>query len=374
MNMNHIISGGVVAACCCVSIVQAEEVGAPTLCKGAVITLTGGEQLLNGRQMPLYRRQFGRAPQPVNLTLKIGETVRVGNAECWLSDCGLNPASAAGVEVTEVYCIQFLTDRNRAELVVDIGKDSGKTSPRYFLRRVTDRTDDVKRGVGIGNGAQIQFLRRRGNTWYGTVSGYLYDVDVTRGFICEFNNTPITVTLPAEGEDWSRISESDTTPGPQLADSDDNSAEQQPAAEPLTHEALQSIFQKRLQLMVKNPVDEALMRELYTENVIRLSDNKIVSRRKLQDTTRNLVQSWPRRGVKLLSIAGKDNIYELLVVFSYSNHEGREIAGYSKISLLLDAQGKICGMREDITPQKGHHSAGFTPFSYTGKKEFITVE
>lgn len=374
MNMNHIISGGIVTACCCAAIVQAEAVEAPTLCKGAVITLSGGEQLLTGREMEHYRRQHRRAPLPVNLTIKIGETVRVGNAECWLSDCGLHPASAAGVGVTEVYCIQFLTDRNRAELVVDMGEDSGKISPRYFLRRVMDRTNEVKQGVGIGNGALIQFNRRSGNTWYGIVRGCLYDADFIRGFICEFRDTPITVTLPAEGEDWSRISESDTTPEPQIADSGDTSAEPQPAAEPLTHEALQSIFQKRLQLMVKNPVDEALMSELYTENVTRLTDNRIVSRRKLQETTRKLVQSWPRRGVKLLSIAGKENRYELLVVFSYSNHAGEEIAGYSRITLLLDAQGKICGMSEDITPQKGRHSAGFTPFSYTGKKEFITVE
>ncbi len=373
MNFQYIIPSGLVATACCCSAVSA-RVEPPSLCRGAVITISGGKQRMSASELRAYRRMNRQEPPPFSITMKVGESFKIANTECYLPGCSLHPASADTLDNPEVDCIIYHPRVGGAELVVDIITDTGRTRPRFLRRRELSRSQNIREGSGLGSGAWIEFSKKDGNIWHGVIRGYLYNADNPQGIVWMFGNSPITITLPGEGEDWSKIG----APAPNAAQEDDatSGSNEQDAAtpHPLTDDVVCEIIRKRLQLMVNNPVDEKQANELYAENVTRLSDGQSVSRERLLENVRNLIKNWPSRGVNLLAVGRNDYQLELLTVFSYSNNAGNEISGYSKLTLSLDEAGKIIAMNEEITEQKGKLSDGIKPFEYKGETSFITID
>lgn len=373
MRFLNIVPGCLVVAVCFGSFASA-RVEPPSLCRGAVITISGGQQRMSTSELRAYRKLYRQNPPPFSVTIKMGESFKIGNTECYLPGCRINPASVDNLDNPEVNCIIYRPSIGSAELLVDVTTDTGRTKPRFFLRRELTRADNIREGTGLGSGAWIEFSKKEGNTWHGVIRGYLYNADNPQGIVWMFGNSPITITLPADGEDWSNIAAVASEPAQE--DEKTAVADKPSPATPstLTDGAICEIIRKRLQLMVNNPVDEKLVNELYAENVTRLSDGQSVSRERLLENARNLVKNWPRRGVNLLAVGRNDYQIELLTVFSYSNNTGKEISGYSKLTLSLDEKGKINGMDDNITPKKGSLSPDVSPFEYTGKREWITVE
>lgn len=373
MKFQRNIPSAFVVAACCFSHVSA-RVEPPSLCRGSVITISGGQQRMSTSELRAYRRLYRQDPPPFSVTIKMGEGFKVGNTECYLPGCRINPASIDNLDNPKVDCIIYHPSVSSAELLVDVTTDTGRTSPRFFLRRELTRSESVCAGTGLGSGAWIEFSKKEGNTWHGVIRGYLYNADNPQGIVWMFGNSPITITLPAEGEDWSQIAA--VTAEPEQDDEEASAADEPSSAAPptLADETICEIIRKRLQLMVNNPVDEKLVNELYAENVTRLSDGQSVSRERLLENARNLVKNWPRRGVNLLAVARNDFQIQLLTVFSYSNNHGKEISGYSKLTLSLDNEGKIIAMNEEITENKGQLSDNMKPFNYKGETSFITID
>lgn len=374
MKIQYNIPSALVVAVCCCSVASA-RVDPPTLCKGAVITISGGQQRMTSGELRAYRKMYRQDPPPFSITVKMGESFKVGNTECYLPGCGISPASVDNLDNPEVDCIIYRPSVGSAELLLDVTSDTGRTRPRFFLRRELTRSDSIQAGTGLGSGAWVEFQKKEGNTWHGTIRGFLYNVSNPQGIVWMFGNSPITITLPAEGEDWSHIA-AVASEAEQEGEEEATVEGEQPAATPpaLTDDAVCEIIRKRLQLMVNNPVDEKLVNELYAENVTRLSDGQSVSRNQLLENARNLVRKWPRRGVNLLAVGRNDYQIELLTVFSYSNNTGKEISGYSKLTLSLDNEGKIIAMNEEITENKGQLSDNMKPFNYKGETSFITID
>lgn len=369
---HHIPCSFLFAACCC-SVVSA-RVEPPTLCRGAVITISGGQQRMTSSELRAYRKQYRQNPPSFSVTIKMGESFKVGSTESYLPGCNLCPASVDNIDNPSVDCIIYRPRVGCAELLLDVTSDTGRTKPRFFLRRELTRSDSILEGTGLGSGAWIEFSKKEGNTWYGTIRGFVYNASNPQGIVWMFGNSPITITLPAEGEDWSQIA----AVASESASEDGAAGDtvEQPSTTPtaLTEDAVCDIIRKRLQLMVNNPVDEKLVNELYAENVTRLSDGQAVSRTCLLENASNLVKKWPRRGVNLLAVARNGYQIQLLTVFSYSNNEGKEISGYSKLTLSLDNKGKIIAMNEEITENKGQISDNMNPFNYRGETSFITID
>lgn len=373
MRFQNIIPGCLVVALCCGFFASA-RVEPPSLCRGAVITISGGQQRMSTSELRAYRKLYRQNPPPFSVTIKMGESFKIGNTECYLPGCRINPASVDNLDNPEVDCIIYRPSIGSAELLVDISTDTGRTKPRFFLRRELTRSDNIREGTGLGSGAWIEFSKQEGNTWHGVIRGYLYNADNPQGIVWMFGNSPITITLPSDGEDWSQIAAA--TSEPEHEDEGASVADEPASANrsPLTNEAICEIIRKRLQLMVNSPVDEKLVNELYAENVTRISDGQAVSRERLLENARNLVKNWPRRGVNLLAVAANDYQIQLLTVFSYSNNAGKEISGYSKLTLSLDETGKIIAMNEEITEGKGQLSNDLKPFDYKGETSFITID
>lgn len=373
---HHFPCSFLVAVCCC-SVVSA-RVDPPTLCKGAVITISGGQQRMTSSELRAYRKLYRQNPPPFSVIIKMGESFKVGSTECYLPGCSLHPASVDNIDNPTVDCIIYRPSIGSAELLLDVTSDTGRTKPRFFLRRELTRSDSIQEGTGLGSGAWIEFSKKEGNTWHGTIRGFLYNASNPSGIVWMFGNSPITITLPTEGEDWSQIAAVASEDDSESASEDGASGDtvEQPSTTPtaLTEDAVCDIIRKRLQLMVNNPVNEKLVNELYSENVTRLSDGQSVSRNRLLENARNLVRSWPRRGVNLLAVARNDYQVQLLTVFSYSNNDGKEISGYSKLTLSLDSEGKIIAMNEEITENKGQLSDNMKPFNYKGETSFITID
>ena len=346
---------------CCFPV--SADVTAPSLVNGAVITVHNGE--LMGKELRSYRRTYRSNPEPYTFSVTLREAVKVGPVECWLPDSGLAIATAEGVDGATVRSVQYESKGNRAELVVDVESNTGRTRPVYYFRRDGRYTNDLAGGVGIGNGALITFERQEGRTWHGVISGSLFKEG---GPFWYFRNAPVTVTLPPEGETFPAPAEEAQSP----SGAEETGAD--PAPPLLTDEMACEVISKRLQLMVDNPVNENLVKELYAETVTKIEDGKPVKRSTLLKKAREQVKPWPRRGAKLLSVGRKGNRYELIIAFSYSNYDKKEIAGYSKLTLILDEQGKIIGMNDDITAKKGSLSPDVSPFEYMGKRDWITVE
>lgn len=368
----------VVVALSCCSVVSG-QVEPPTLIRGAIITISNGKVLMPADELRAYRKRYKQDPPPATVTIKMGESFKFGVTECYLPMCGISFASVNGLGDAEVDCILYKPSTSSAELLLDTSASStastDKVLPMFVLRRqaLADKSL-VRSGLGMGVGARIEFSGKEGNTWHGVIRGYLYNPINRRTIMFKFDNSPITITLPAEGEDWSNIG----APAPKAeqetvaSSATDKSSSSTPFE--LTDDAVCDIIRKRLQLMVNNPVDEQLVNELYAENVTRLSDGQSVSRNRLLENARNLVKNWPRRGVNLLAVGRNEYQIELLTVFSYSNNTGKEISGYSKLTLSLDETGKIIAMNEEITENKGQFSDSLKPFEYKGETSFITID
>lgn len=350
----------VVMLCCCP---VAADVAAPSLVDGAVITVHNGE--LMGKELRSYRRTYRSNPEPYTFSVTLREAVKVGPMECWLHDSGLAVATAEGVDGATVRCVQYMRNGSKAELLLDVESNTGRTQPVYYFRRDGRYTNDLSGGEGIGSGALINFERQEGRTWYGVIRGSLFKEG---GPFWYFRNAPVTVTLPPEGESFPAPAEEAQSP----AGAEETGADTAPPL--LTDAMVCEVIGKRLLLMVDNPVNENLVKELYTETVTRLKDGELIKRSSLLKNAREQVKPWPRRGVKLLDVGRKGNRYELIIAFSYSNYDKKEIAGYSKLTLTLDETGKINGMNDDITPEKGSLSPDVSPFEYMGKRDWITVE
>lgn len=378
MKIQHIIPSILMVDVCCCSVVSG-QVEPPTLIRGAIITISNGKVLMPADELRAYRKRYKQAPPPASVTIKMGESFKFGAAECYLPLCGISSASVIGLGDSEVDCILYKPNTSSAELLLDTSASStastDKTLPMFVLRRqaLVDK-NVVRSGLGMGAGARIEFSGKEGNTWHGVIRGYLYNPINRRTIMFKFDNSPITITLPAEGEDWSNIG----APAPKAEqETEASSASDEPSSSStfeLTDDVTSEIIRKRLQLIVNNPVDEKLANELYTESVTRLSDGQTVSRERLLENARNLVKNWPRRGVNILAVCRNDYQIELLTVFSYSNNTGKEISGYSKLTLSLNEEGKIIAMNEEITENKGQLSGSMKSFDYKGETTFITID
>lgn len=381
--MNRLLLFALVAVGMCgVLPASAAEVDAPALSRGAVITISDGQ--ISKRDAITYRRKHGKSPEPVNLTMTVREVLDIDGISCYMDACTLRPTTTDGFAKTLV--VAYCTQGSRAELLLNAVKNDGGTEHPYYLRQRANY-DPMHLARGGGSGIALRFSRRDGeHTWHGAAFGVLYCP--TQKLCYQFNNAPVVMTLPPEGEqipDPVAPAEPVCEPTPPSAEPDSGTAAVpdvpittpspgEPAGATLPAFDLQDIIRKRMQMMIGKPVDVALMESFYAEKVTNLKDGKVKNRRDIIAATERMVGEWPRRGVYLLDAGYDGQRLEILVVFSFSNDKMKDHSQYCKITLDFDADGKVNAMSEQFADSKHSLTPGFVPVKYTGEKTLITIE
>lgn len=387
MNLQSIFTLGTVIVLGVADVV-AEEIVAPSLKKGAIISISNG--LLSRRDAQTYLRKFKNSPDPCKIDIIVREVVPIGSIESYLDSAGLQEASVEGFRAAPI--VMYSTKGKYAELVLNAVSSTSGSGASYYLRSANRfKTDFLERGGG--SGAVIEFISCEDHSWFGIINGYFYSPQDKLSY--QFKDAPFILDVPKEGTtieemiaqknklvdladdeelapdlDPSQTYDVQPVPTPQ-ADAPQPSAVEVPASPNIS---LQEIIRKRLNMMVAKPVDEALMQSFYAEKVTRLTDGKVVKRADIIDATRRMVEAWPRRGVSLISAGYNGRQLEMLLVFSFSDGQGNEDAQYGKITLDFDAEGKVNGMSEQYASTKHKPTAGFVPVEYEGEKTVMTVE
>lgn len=141
----------------------------------------------------------------------------------------------------------------------------------------------------------------------------------------------------------------------------------------LTDAFVNSIVEKRLNLMTSNNPTDELMASVFADEVLELTKSISVPRGDLVIKAQKLNQEWPIRAMQILNVGVSGMRIEVNTVFSYKNKVGKEIAAYNKITLLVNAEGKIVGMSENITAgNKPQLSPQFRKFPFSGSEKYIS--
>lgn len=381
-----IISLGATAAICLVDVAVAEQLVAPSLKNGAVISISNG--LLSRKDAQAYQRKYRNSPDPCKIDIVVREVVPIGSIECNLDSETVRPTSIEGFQSAPV--LMYAAQGKHAEFVLNAASLVSEPGTSYYLRNASHyKQDFLERGGG--SGARIEFISCQGTSWFGLINGCFFSPQTKLSY--QFKDAPFCMELPPEGSNIDELvakleKSSQEDIYEELAPEQDPATTYDDVPSPPQSEAatgtvelpalpassLQEIIRKRLQLMVGKPVDVALMESFYAEKVTRISDGTVVNRSEIIDATRRLVADWPRRGVSLLGAGYNGRQMEIVVVFSFSDHDGNELAAYGKILLDFDDAGKVCGMSETITETKQEPSPGFFPVVYKGEKDVLVVE
>lgn len=134
-----------------------------------------------------------------------------------------------------------------------------------------------------------------------------------------------------------------------------------------TDETANNIISKRFTLMTTPGVTLDAFKDVFTDEVIELKSNKVVTVTTLHEKALQQNKKWPSRAVKLLDMGVSGRRIEANVALVYKNAaNGKSISAYNKIVMLLNEEGRICSMSETISSKRSKLSRNFKPVKFTG--------
>lgn len=141
-----------------------------------------------------------------------------------------------------------------------------------------------------------------------------------------------------------------------------------------TEETTNNVVSKRFTLMSTPDVTLGSFKDVFADEVIELKSNKVVSVTTLHDKALQQNKKWPSRAVKLLDMGVSGRRIEANVALVYKNSaNGKSISAYNKIVMLLNENGKICGMSETISRKRSKLSKKFKSVKFTGEDPVFAV-
>lgn len=341
------------------SVSEALAVEAPSLEKGAVITIQGG--MPSSTRILHFQQKYNKNPEPYNLTLVIPETLTLNKASFFLSDTGLTPANT--LDNDAVQYLAYAPANHEATLAADYQTQAGGEVTTYYFRSADCSETDLANGQGTA--AVITVQQQEGNTYHGVIQGALY-CDESGSPTLHFSNSPISITVPAEGESIQDVlaKVQANPPAATVAEATPESAaeESDPVAD--------AVIQNRMAILVSRPLNEKLMRTVFADKIASLGSSKIVTRQQLIRSMRGITKTWPLRKASFLAAGKQENTIELIISYSVRDAKGKGYECYGKIVMRLDDSGKIDGMSETFTDDQPALSPGVKPISYGGKTSF----
>lgn len=191
MNIQSVLALGM--AMVCAVPLQAEELAAPSLTQGALISISHG--VLSRKDAWAYTRRYKKSPEPCSLSLVVRELMPVNGVECYIDSAGLKEATLEGYGKVPV--VLYSRHGNMAEIVLNAESPTHGRGTTYYLRN-SHRYYPAFLARGGGSGATITYLSREGNVWMGTITGCFYCPHMQ--LIYHFKDAPVSVQLPGEGQ------------------------------------------------------------------------------------------------------------------------------------------------------------------------------
>lgn len=117
----------------------------------------------------------------------------------------------------------------------------------------------------------------------------------------------------------------------------------------------------------KYPEGESLS-TMFSEEIINLSLDIKTSRDDILESMNRFLSSFPVRVVRLTSSGRKDRMLEINTKRIFLEADGTRLDVYGKTVVMLDAEGQITGLSDDIQDTPAELSKGFTPIEYSRQK------
>ena len=141
-----------------------------------------------------------------------------------------------------------------------------------------------------------------------------------------------------------------------------------------TEETTNNVVCKRFTLMATPDVTLDSFKDVFADEVIELKSSKVVSVTTLHEKAQQQNEKWPSRAVKLLDMGVSGRRIEANVALVYKNPaNGKSISAYNKVVMLLNENGKICGMSETISSKRSKLSRKFKSVKFTGEDPVFAV-
>ena len=139
----------------------------------------------------------------------------------------------------------------------------------------------------------------------------------------------------------------------------------------LTSEFVNSIVEKRLNLVTYNSPSSEKFGTVFANEVKELKSGKMVACDTLVAKAEQIAGEWPVRQLKIISVGTSGLKVEICYSMLYSKHSGEEVSAFNKTVLEVNNEGKVVGMQETLsTGKRPSLSSKFKKFNYKGTKTF----
>lgn len=152
------------------------------------------------------------------------------------------------------------------------------------------------------------------------------------------------------------------------------SSEPKPKVEPkvepkaLTPELLEKKAYHMLHLLVGRYPEGESISTMFSEEILNMSLDIKTSRDDILESMNGFLARFPVRVVRLTSVGRKDRMLEINTRRIFLDADGARLDVYGKTVVMLDAEGQITGLSDDIQDTPAELSKGFTPIEYSRQK------
>lgn len=137
---------------------------------------------------------------------------------------------------------------------------------------------------------------------------------------------------------------------------------------PLTPELLEKKAYHMLYLLVGRYPEGESISTMFSEEILNMSLDIKTSRDDILESMNRFLARFPVRVVRLTSLGRKDRMLEINTRRIFLDAEGTRLDVYGKTVVMLDAEGQITGLSDDIQDTPAELSKGFTPIEYSRQK------
>ena len=141
-----------------------------------------------------------------------------------------------------------------------------------------------------------------------------------------------------------------------------------PDSKPLPPELLEKKAYHMLYLLVGRYPERESISTMFSEEILNISLDIKTSRDDILESMNRFLARFPVRVVRLTSLGRKDQMLEINTRRIFLDADGARLDVYGKTVVMLDAEGQITGLSDDIQDAPAELSKGFTPIEYSRQK------